>query len=99
MAQTSIKCPESEWGTVILPALARKASFGTMKSPSMTQNELQTLQQEWLQVKQKLDRLHAEEDSGEADSAELEASLQLRLDELEFEIALRQRGSGPCSLM
>lgn len=65
----------------------------------MTQNELQALQREWLEVKQQLDNLPAAQDAFDEEAADLEASLQQRLDELEFEIALRQRGGGPCSLM
>ncbi|PQO41946.1 hypothetical protein [Blastopirellula marina] len=65
----------------------------------MTQNELQALQLEWLQVKQQLDALLAAEDGQDAEDDQWQASLQMRLDELEFEIALRERGNGPCSLI
>ncbi|RCS53876.1 hypothetical protein DTL42_01535 [Bremerella cremea] len=65
----------------------------------MAQDELQDLQRQWLEVKQQLDNLPAAEEAFDEDTVDLEASLQQRLDELEFEIALRQRGGGPCSLM
>ncbi|PQO40381.1 hypothetical protein DTL21_00110 [Bremerella cremea] len=64
----------------------------------MKQDNLKQLQAEWLQVKEQLETLQALE-AQDDDSADQEASLSQRLDELEFEIALQQRGGGPCSLM
>ncbi|MEW4455954.1 hypothetical protein AB1L30_25020 [Bremerella sp. JC817] len=63
----------------------------------MTDETLKALQLEWAQTKAQLEELPAQPE--DAESADLEAELQQRLDELEFEIALRQRGTGPCSLM
>ena len=63
----------------------------------MTDETLKALQLEWAQTKAQLEELRAQPE--DAESADLEAELQQRLDELEFEIALRQRGNGPCSLM